>query len=265
MIKILTPISHLFNQDDNSISRILSSSDFLEARERTSQLRLPKTTHYHIDFDLNIGITSKQRDFLETQVKHRDEISVLTFQAARDCEKVSLKNGMYLPESRPLSIEEQLQNTFHSVNTIRDIVGTERKIGIENNNFYPSGAYSNCTSLAYLNSACSMSNIHLLFDIAHAKVTSYNLDISFTDYSQSLLSNCECLQMHICEPELMHTNNQAMMRDVHALPSEELTSLTISLMKKFSVDYLTCEYYKDKDILVDYLDRLRLQVKSMED
>ena len=28
-------------------------------------------------------------------------------------------------------------------------------------------------------------------------------------------------------------------------------------MKKYSVDYITCEYYKDKDLLCKYLSQLR--------
>ena len=52
--KLLTPISHLFSNAEN-VQKIVAASDFLEARERTADLRLDNTTHYHIDFDLNLG------------------------------------------------------------------------------------------------------------------------------------------------------------------------------------------------------------------
>ena len=64
MIKILTPISHLFAESNSASADIISCSDALEARERTATLNFPSTTHYHIDFDLNIGLTSPQIDFL---------------------------------------------------------------------------------------------------------------------------------------------------------------------------------------------------------
>ena len=88
-IKLVTPISHLFNNpvDAHDIER---HSDELEARERTSSLRFNKTTHYHIDFDLNLGITNKQKEFLYEYVKERDEIQTLTVQLTRDTEDFSM-------------------------------------------------------------------------------------------------------------------------------------------------------------------------------
>ena len=59
---LLTPISHLFlNESDGE--QIAFESDYLEARERTSHLRFANTTHYHIDFDINIGLDQNQLDF----------------------------------------------------------------------------------------------------------------------------------------------------------------------------------------------------------
>ena len=80
MISLLTPISHLFKSDFRFASDIANASDWLEARERTADLRIPNTTHYHIDFDLNIGLTDDNLDFLRNQVSPRDEIQNLTFQ-----------------------------------------------------------------------------------------------------------------------------------------------------------------------------------------
>ena len=101
MIKILTPISHLFSEkiicrENRGMLR------FPRSQRKNIPFKTEKTSHYHIDFDLNIGITEDQKDFLRSNVKDRDEISTLTFQAARDCEVVELKNGMYVPKSPPL-------------------------------------------------------------------------------------------------------------------------------------------------------------------
>ena len=62
-IKILTPISHIFKESVLA-EDITNLSDGLEARERTCELKLNKTTHYHIDFDLNLGLSEKQIQFL---------------------------------------------------------------------------------------------------------------------------------------------------------------------------------------------------------
>ena len=188
-IKILTPISHVF-KDSKLAEEISNLSDALEARERTCELNLNKTTHYHIDFDLNIGLNNNQIEFLEKHVKPRENIKTLTFQAARDCNHVILKNNMYYPNSLPLTIYEQLENTKKSVKKIQDIVGSFRNIGIENNNYYPTGAYI-FVPPEFLISCFEDIGLHLLFDVAHAIVTCTNKNLSFKDYFKNFLKNME--------------------------------------------------------------------------
>jgi len=262
-IKILTPISHLF-LDKNSAEDIIANSDFLEARERTAQLDFKSTTHYHIDFDLNIGLTEKQIEFLEIYVKPRENIRTLTFQASRDCEKTIIKEGVYYPDSKILSLKDQIENTKNSIVKIENIIGTERLIGIENNNFYPSGAYEICTSTEYLESIINLNNCHLLFDIAHAIVTCSNKSIPFMKYSKKLLSTEKCFQMHLCQPSYLFEYGKIIAKDAHNIPSFELTELSISLCKKYGIDFLTIEYYKKAENLVSYLKFLKDYILNYE-
>ena len=76
MTSLVTPISHLFLTDELT-NDICSLSTALEARERTSKLRLPNTTHYHIDFDLNLGLTEENISFLRNEVKDRRKYKLL--------------------------------------------------------------------------------------------------------------------------------------------------------------------------------------------
>ena len=85
--------------DKKDMLDIIGLSDELEARERTCDLNVDNTTHYHIDFDLNIGLTDNQIKFLEKYVKPNEKIQTLTFQAARDCEEVEKKDNKYFPKS----------------------------------------------------------------------------------------------------------------------------------------------------------------------
>ena len=255
-IKLLTPISHLFNEDDNK-KNISDLSDELEARERTYNLKLDNTTHYHIDFDINIGITKDQIDFLYNHVKPRENIQTLTFQAARDCEEIFIKNKKYFPNSKPLSIKDQIENTKNSLKIIKDIIGTNREIGIENNNFYPTGAYEFCTSPDFLIPCYEYLGLHLLFDVAHAIVTSTNKNIIFDDYKDALLSNMECKQIHLCEPTYTYLNQDANAVDSHNIPTPKSTKDTLEIMKKWKIEYLTIEYYRDATILKEYLNYLK--------
>lgn len=251
-IKILTPISHIFKESVLA-EDITNLSDALEARERTCELKLSKTTHYHIDFDLNIGLSNNQIEFLEQHVKPRENIKTLTFQAARDCNEVILKNNQYHPNSSPLTIYDQLENTRKSVKKIKDIVGSFRNIGIENNNYYPTGAYDICTSTEFLISCYEDLGLHLLFDIAHAIVTCTNKNLSFENYAKKLLTNMECKQVHLCEPSYTYGNKLPKAIDSHNLPSPKSTQDTLNIMRKWNIKYLTIEYYKNADTLKEYL------------
>ena len=258
-IKILTPISHIFKEKDLA-EDILNLSDALEARERTCELNLNKTTHYHIDFDLNIGLNNNQIEFLEKHVKPRENIKTLTFQAARDCNHVILKNNMYYPNSLPLNIYEQLENTKKSVKKIQDIVGSFRNIGIENNNYYPTGAYDICTSAEFLISCYEDLGLHLLFDIAHAIVTCTNKNLSFEVYSKKLLKNMECKQVHLCEPSFSYSNKFPKAIDSHNLPSPKSTKDTLKIMREWNIEYLTIDYYRNSNTLKEYLNYLKTHI-----
>ena len=246
----------MFNQDHtepSTIQNIIDLSDELEARERTCEMRLPKTSHYHIDFDLNIGLTDSQILFLEREVKPRENIRTLTFQASKDCEKVNVSDGKYVPASRILSLKEQINNTINSVNKIRDIVGSERNIGIENNNYYASGAYDICTSKEFFVELGHKQVCHLLLDYAHAMVTCYNRQEFIDDYINTLIFSSKCLQVHLCQPAFKDSDLKQWMYDAHDLPSKELTMSAISLMKNNKIKYLTIEYYKNGEVLHQWL------------
>ena len=252
---LLTPISHLFlNKSDGQ--QIAFESDYLEARERTSHLRLANTTHYHIDFDINIGLAQNQLDFLKEEVKDRESIETLTFQASRDCEKVALVEHAYVPKSRILSIEEQVNNAKRSKKQIEDIVGTSRKIGFENNNFYATGAYTVCTSLEFLTRVIQDAEYDWLFDIAHAIVTCTNQKISFDEYSTTLLKTDKCTQLHICEPDIIYGNEIGAI-DAHNLPSLTLTQYALDCCERYNIKNMTVEYYKDAKILCKYLNAIK--------
>ena len=262
-MKLLTPISHLFKDKENA-NMIIEVSDFLEARERTADLKFNRTTHYHIDFDLNLGLTERQIQFLITHVKSREEIKSITFQASRDCEKIKLRNGIYYPDSPSINLYDQVQNTKNSLIRIKDILGNDRFIGIENNNYYPSGAYDICTSTEYIREIINTTNCHLLFDIAHALVTCANKQTSFESYANDLLNTGKCKQIHLCQPSYFYGKDPIKALDSHEIPSFELTELSIKFCVKWGIDFLTVEYYKDAKILVEYLKLFKSLKKEYE-
>ncbi len=259
-MKLVTPISHLF-KDESFAKMIENHSDALEARERTATLNFAKTTHYHIDFDLNLGLKEEEKNFLIDYVKPREEISTLTFQAARDCVKSKISDGMYTIASTVIGLDEQVQNTKNSIKEIKNIVGSDRNIGIENNNYFPTGAYDICTSLEYLLRVLEETELHLLLDIAHAKVTSVNKNCSFEVYAQSLLETEKCKQIHICEHSVIKKNGKLLARDSHEIPSFTTSAETVELCNKYKIPCITVEYYKDAEKLTEYLKYMQSLIK----
>ena len=261
-INLVTPISHLFNNESDA-QNIEEFSDALEARERTATLRFQNTTHYHIDFDLNLGIKDYQKDFLYEHVKNRDEIKTITFQLTRDTEDFTLSNGRFLPKGPLLNENEQLRRSKESMKIIKDIVGSHRFIGIENNNYYRTGAYDIATSANFINRVIQELDCHLLLDIAHAKVTCKNKMIDLDKYIQELTTQIKCKQMHLCKTDTRITEYGEETFDAHLIPNNEDITQAIKICKNLDINCLTIEYYKDPKLLVRTLKSIKQLINSI--
>ena len=262
-IKLVTPISHLFNNYEDGIE-IQSFSDQLEARERTCKLRFKNTTHYHIDFDLNLGLKESQKDFLRSHVRDRKEITNLTFQLTRDTEEFDIKNGKGFPKGNFIDRTEQLKRSKISVKEIRDIVGSDRSIGIENNNFYDTGAYEIATSSDFINQVIKETNTHLLLDIAHAKITCQNKNLNFKNYIYKLSQDISCKQIHLCGTGQRIIEGKAEIYDAHLLPTNNSIKEALHICKELEVYHLTLEYYQNKNELIGSLKQLKKMIKDFK-
>ena len=260
-LKLVTPISHLF-KNENEAYDIAKFSDELEARERTANLRFKNTTHYHIDFDLNLGITDEQKDFLHKHVKNRKEIKTLTFQLTRDTENYCLSNGRFFPKGPLIAEKEQLKRSKESINIIKDIVGNERLIGIENNNYYSTGAYEIATSSNFINKVIKELDCHLLLDIAHAKVTCKNKKLYFDSYISELTKDIKCKQMHLCRTDERISEYGKETYDAHLLPEKDDVEEAIKICENLEINYLTIEYYKDSKSLIKSLKFIKELIKN---
>ena len=249
-IKLVTPISHLFNNSEHAIN-IEKYSDQLEARERTADLRFKNTTHYHIDFDLNLGLKESQKEFLYAKVRNRPEIHTLTFQMTRDTEEYKILDGKFHPKGFLRDKREQLKRTKNSIKVIKDIVGSDRSIGIENNNYYQTGAYDIATSSKFINEVIKECDAHLLLDIAHAKVTCKNRNINFESYIYEMVEEISCKQMHLCDPSERVFGGISETYDAHLLPTTESIKDAIQICNNLNINNLTVEYYKDAEKLIN--------------
>jgi hypothetical protein len=251
---IATPVSHLF-EDKVAAHEISEVSDCLEARERTAELQFEKQWLFHIDIDLPHNWGHKIKEYLRDNLSLKPELKLVTLQASRVCEGLVVEGGIAQLSGKIYSETEMIQNAKKNVDWLRNTLGDEVKIGMENNNYYPTKAYDIVTSGEFISELIESCNIHLLLDIAHAMVTAHNMRLNYSEYIATLPLN-RLIQLHICQPNIPESSIVA--TDAHEVPDDLMIQHARQLSEQYkSIEYLTIEYYKDKNLLIDSINKLR--------
>ena len=259
MLKIATPISHLFKE--HSLSRqIIDVSDCLECRDRTIDDKSLNQELFHCELEPIHKLTEEDFGFLENIKNQKKNLKLITFHMATSCtqpilEYSKIKSGMFEAGGYSYRRDEMLKNAKDNFQMIKEIFGAEIKIAVENNNYYPTEAYKYITDAEFISEVVSQNNIHFLFDIAHAQVTAHNKGISFDEYKSKLPLN-KVIQLHICSPDIDTTSNIAY--DAHNHPDEFKLQEVSRLIKQYPhIKYLTVEYYRDIEKLIVSINKVK--------
>lgn len=252
MIQIATPISRFF--ENNNAKEIIAVSDCLEVRERSLESRLPKQYLFHFDIDIIHEWNDKRHDYLLKAFTSKRELRMISFQATACCTEPEIRGKMFHPGGKICSRDEMINFARVNIKWLRSVLEDKVEIAVENNNYYPTEAYNVVTDGCFVLDIVCDNDIYFLFDIAHAMVTAHNRRVSFEEYISTLPLE-KTIQIHLCCPGIS-TNGIAY--DDHELPDEDMYSKVMSFVQEYdSIKYLTVEYYKDKDILIESLKRLR--------
>ena len=82
---------------------------------------------------------------------------------------------------------------------------------------------------------------------------------SFNAYLKSLPLD-KIIQLHICQPSIPA---EGIATDAHDAPNNQMFDEVISLTKKYkNIKYLTIEYYKDKNKLIESITTLKKLLKN---
>lgn len=255
---IATPISNLFENDKDAL-KLFEMSDCLEVRQRSLHCKLEKQWLFHIDIDLTQYWDKEIQEYLFFAISQKKELQLVTFQATRCCVGEDLVNGMFQLSGAVLSREQLLQNAKENVAWFKKTFGLSIKCGFENNNYYPTPAYEIVTDADFIRELVEVNNIYFLLDVAHAMVTAHNRKISYHNYLSGLPLS-RVIQIHICQP-LIKTGLMAL--DAHEVPNKTMLEEIKRLVKHCSkVQFLTIEYYKDVDLLLDSIKRLKLALNE---
>lgn len=253
MFKIVTPISHLFFNKKNA-HKISNYSDFLEIRERTLSLTFQKEKFFHCDEDLTLPWTSNFKSQLVKIIKNKKSLRYISFQATRCCANAKIVNKVFILSGKKYSKKEMLIEARKNTKWLRNKFKNKFKIGLENNNYYPTKAYNIVADGDFISQVVKENNLFFLFDLAHAQVTASNKNIDFNSYIKSLPMK-SMLQMHICRPLL---NKKKISRDTHYLPNKKMFNDVKMLADKYkNLKFFTIEYYKDTKKLIKNIQDLK--------
>lgn len=252
-LKIATPISHLF-ENDNFSSQIMGFSDCLECRDHSSDKGFKKQELFHCDLQVIHKLSINDLNYLKEIKSNKKDLKLISFHLASCYENPLIKKGVFHPQGIKLSIKKMKTNAAKNIKQIKNIFGNKIDLSVENNNAYKTEAYDYVTDPDFISSIVYDNDINFLFDISHAKITAINTRVNYDVYLSKLPLN-RINQIHISKEGF---NSTGEVFDAHELPSEEETIDIIKFIKKYkTLKYITVEYYKNPSKLLDYLNKLK--------
>lgn len=246
MVKLATPISNLF-EDDLTREEILKKSHCLECREETLRSSELKQYLFHFDKDILHPWDEAQRKHLDAAFSLKKELKLISFHMATACADPVLKQKMFYTGGREFSRQGMLKNARANTMWLKDSIGNKNiKIAVENNNYYPTPAYRYVTDADFITQVIAENQLLFLFDLAHAKITAHNKNKSYRDYTARLPMQ-NLVQIHISKHGI---DNEGLAYDAHEFPGDDIFEEVKTITSRFTPEYLTIEYYKDKEKLI---------------
>ena len=252
---LATPVSHLFDSESDA-EKISSYSDVLECRDRTFSYSALNQKLFHCELQPIHELSETDFDYIKRIKENKKDLELVTFHIASSCKSPKLIDNIFvIGHENNYSRDQMLQNAKKNFKIIKDILGNDIKIAVENNNYYPTDAYKYITDPSFINQVMLDSDLSLLFDIAHAKVTAFNQKIKYEDYKQELNLD-RAVQIHICEFGL--DDDKGLAFDAHNAPGEtEFQEVKYLLERYKDIKYLTVEFYRDVNLLISCLSKFK--------
>lgn len=249
--KIATPVSNLFENDEFK-KKIIELSDILEIRDNNIDLEKNTTVIYHSDLNILSKWSYNQIKNLEN-INKKYQVKCVSYHLASRYQKNIIQDNAFVGVGTPLSISEMKMNIRENIKISMEIFGYEIPILVENVNHLLTDAYDIITDTNFIKEIIEENEIFLLLDLAHAKITAFNKNIEFMNYITKLPLN-KCKQIHVSR----YSINAGRTIDSHdELLEEDWQELNKIMELIDSVDYITLEYYKDGQKLLNQLNILK--------
>lgn len=252
MFSIATPISNLFKNDVDALM-IVQHSDCLEFRDHSPNFGLDKQKLFHCELQPIHQLSEEDFIYIKKIKDERESLELVSFHMATCFHEPVISDHVFVSGKRKYTVAEMFENAEKNLKRIKKILGPTINVAVENNNYYNSEAYDFVCSPSFISRVVEDNDIFLLYDLAHAHVSSHNMNISYQSYYEKLPLD-RIIQLHICKSGV----NGKMAYDAHFLPDDEdFNEIKELIVTCRAVKYFTVEYYKDPELLVEVLIKLK--------
>ena len=259
-MRIVTPVSEFFEDQKVGLD-LCSVSDSLEARPDLEIPGFPWSipishahfSHRSLDAQL-VWSENERRQVSEVVDEFQETLGTISFHLSRDYASPGQNAaGQFIPSGVRLEKSQMIANCEQNLAWLRGIFRGE--ILLENNNYFATGAYETVTNPTFISQLVSNCADGLLFDVAHAKVSSNNLGVPHQEYLEKLLT-VPIGQIHLSRPRRI---GNGIMIDDHGLPSySDFADLTDVLgAEAVSRIPITVEHYRDSEGVKNFITSIR--------
>jgi len=253
-MKIATPISTLFSGNQANVQAILALSDALEVRDLSKKTNYGLPLIYHCEFSLIHPWSGKSVDHVRSVVARNPDVSFISLHLLSNYADLATNAaGQFCSSIAQMSKDEMFQNALNNLGTLKKHLPATIVYGVENNNYFPTGAYDIVTEPEFVNNVISKLDIKLLLDLGHSEITAYYQKVNALDYVKNFFLD-RVYQIHLSSPLISKSGCQ----DSHDILTEHDWNFFAKVLPLCpNLQYLTIEYYKDIGELISMLDKLR--------
>ena len=249
MPQLCVPVTDIFRQNQE---RILPLVDAVSFKEVTDEFFSGKK--HMLECSLNIGAP-----LFPQKMEHSGILNALKSgrfssfacdlgPAADDFEEVYSSNGYPRAKLSGHRLDEEEYIALAQQNTKWLRGHFSDALQLENLNYFPTpdGAYELICEPDFINRVLDAVDAELLLDVGHVLISSFNLSIPIEDYFAALP-----LQ-RVCEVHLSACGNiNGIWEDIHEPPGPQELEILDQLCNNARIRYVTIEYYRDGDRLVN--------------
>ncbi|WP_461208470.1 multinuclear nonheme iron-dependent oxidase [Desulfocurvus sp. DL9XJH121] len=252
--RVATPFSHLF-ADPGAARAITAASDLLELRSPEQAREVRGDILFHCELSLAAPWGQAEAGLLREMARAaRDRLRLVSFHLYSRYADNEVRDGAFVGRGAPMDEAVMLANAHANARTARELFGSATPLLVENNNHLGTDAYEVVTEPGFITEALDVAGAGLLLDVAHARISAANTGVGEAAYFVALPLE-RAGQIHL---SAHGQDGGGRCFDAHEALSDKDFSYFVELLPVLpGLKFVSIEYYRDADILLEQIARLR--------